>query len=86
MRPRHAESVHHGGTRCRHEWRHGTQKCVRHKRIGRFPRTLAAGCSTLLNIKAGPAPRTAYPKYAGSLPSFHLMLQPTLAFWSALTG
>ena len=27
----HAESVHHNGTRCRREWRQGTQECVRHK-------------------------------------------------------
>ena len=27
-----------------------------------------------------------YPKYAGSFPTFHLMLQPTLGFWSAITG
>jgi len=25
-------------------------------------------------------------KYGGSFPAFHLMLQPTLGFWSGLTG
>ncbi len=31
-----AESVRRYATRCRHEWRHGTQECVRHK--GKRPR------------------------------------------------
>ena len=26
-----AERARHYGTRCRHEWRHGTQECVRHQ-------------------------------------------------------
>ena len=38
---RHAESVRHYETRCRHEWRHGTQECVRHKRVGRLQQKAA---------------------------------------------
>ena len=29
-------SLRHDGDGCRQEWRHGTQECVRHKRIGRL--------------------------------------------------
>ena len=41
---RQAESLRHDGDRCRHEWRHGTQDCVRHK--SKKPRVIAVRLSS----------------------------------------
>ncbi len=41
---RQAESLRHDGDRCRHEWRHGTQDCVRHK--SKKPRVIVVRLSS----------------------------------------
>ena len=41
---RHGESVCCHATRCRHEWRHGTQECVRYE----LPAVLETSCDPLI--------------------------------------